>query len=707
VNDVVLEGCTPEPLSRYLTALGVLRVVAEQADSDARGRWADDRFTLTTALTEDVLVEFFLNRYQPTPIVAPWNRGSGFRRDQNLTAEKVLTVVAESTDARLAPYRQAIDATWALVDSAAWATLDKRAQVQACRNRLPDDAIQWLDATIVLTENDTEFARLLGGAGGVLGRMDLSDNFRQRVLDALGLARTRKRRGDDRRAWLEHALFGRGRPRLVDGSIGQFDPGGATTGLVNPWTFVLLVEGALLFASGVARRAGSDGAGVATMPFTVRSTTAGVDSSAAGEPAKGEIWAPLWSRATGIAELRRLMSEGRIRLGRRNAVDGLDAARAVASLGVDRGVSAFARHALVERHGQGNIAVPAGRLRVRSRPEVPVLTSLDPWLIRVRSVGDLPAETSAALRAVQQAEYELAARGGPDRLFGVLAAVASLEAAISRSTKLRTDERRPLRPIAGLRARDWLPHLDTENSPELRVAAALASLRTPSGDGLRGLLHPVAVEQGRVGWTDEPAPVSGLGRRRLADVLAQAHAVRAVRQTQERRAADQVDVGQVATAAGPPYSSGARVSVPDVADFVTGALDISLLERCLTALLLLEWDGSERLPRREGDVQPPMPWRLLAPFFHSGPLRRNRDSSVELTLTPGVDWARRLAAGQLEPVVANAVHRLRTVRLIPLDDPGQVVDRVDPHLLSAALLCHLPTPAVTDMLDRSAAAELP
>jgi len=35
VHEVVLEGCTPEPLMGYLKALGVLRLVAEQEDGKA------------------------------------------------------------------------------------------------------------------------------------------------------------------------------------------------------------------------------------------------------------------------------------------------------------------------------------------------------------------------------------------------------------------------------------------------------------------------------------------------------------------------------------------------------------------------------------------------------------------------------------------------------------------------------------------------
>ena len=62
----------------YLKALGVLRLVSEQADPDARGCWRDGVFALETKLDRKGLVKFFLDEYSPTPLLAPWNAGSGF-----------------------------------------------------------------------------------------------------------------------------------------------------------------------------------------------------------------------------------------------------------------------------------------------------------------------------------------------------------------------------------------------------------------------------------------------------------------------------------------------------------------------------------------------------------------------------------------------------------------------------------------------------
>ena len=63
-----LDGCAPTPLAHYLKALGILRLVAEQADPQARGWWEGERFRLATQLGREELETFFLTRYEPTPI---------------------------------------------------------------------------------------------------------------------------------------------------------------------------------------------------------------------------------------------------------------------------------------------------------------------------------------------------------------------------------------------------------------------------------------------------------------------------------------------------------------------------------------------------------------------------------------------------------------------------------------------------------------
>jgi CRISPR-associated protein Csx17 len=75
----VLKGCSPTPLANYLKALGILRLVGEQADAQARGWWDGERFCLFTKLSKEELEAFFLEKYEPTPIFNPWGASTRSR----------------------------------------------------------------------------------------------------------------------------------------------------------------------------------------------------------------------------------------------------------------------------------------------------------------------------------------------------------------------------------------------------------------------------------------------------------------------------------------------------------------------------------------------------------------------------------------------------------------------------------------------------
>ena len=104
--EIDLPGCTPEPLMGYLKALGVFRLVAEQADPDATLCWRNGVAVLGSRFDRDGLAAFFRDEYRPTPIVGPWNGGSGFYDG----GTQPLVAIETSTSARLADYRNTIAA---------------------------------------------------------------------------------------------------------------------------------------------------------------------------------------------------------------------------------------------------------------------------------------------------------------------------------------------------------------------------------------------------------------------------------------------------------------------------------------------------------------------------------------------------------------------------------------------------------------------
>src|SRR5262249_9728761 len=161
--------------------------------------------------------------------------------------------------------------------------------------------------------------------------------------------------------------------------VGQFDPAaaggpgsspfGAAASRVNPWGFVLLVEGALLFAASAARR-NEHGAGRAAIPFTVYASPDGSDSGARGEETRGEISAPVWHAPFTFAEIQQLFSEARASWRGHPARRAVQFYAATRTLGVARGVDGFVRYGLYRRNGLAFAAVPVDEVSVHANPDI-------------------------------------------------------------------------------------------------------------------------------------------------------------------------------------------------------------------------------------------------------------------------------------------------------------------------------------------------
>ncbi|MBV8567398.1 MAG: type I-U CRISPR-associated protein Csx17 [Methylobacteriaceae bacterium] len=498
---LTLDGCRPTPLANYLKALGVLRLVSEQKDHTARGFWQHERFHLKTTLEPDSLRRFFLEDYAPTSIVAPWNGGSGFYPKD---AKDGISAIEESTSDRFENYRSGIATCGRLIaerrlgerptDAA------KTGLIAAVRAEGDEKTVAWLDAAVALTVDRTAFPPLLG-TGGNDGRLDFTNNFMQRLTELIDVATGGARAGAA--ALLDDALFALPAIGLSSAAVGQFSPGAAggansTSGYegsarVNSWDFVLMLEGALVFAGSVSRRLEGADPAYLSYPFTVRAAGAGFGTASIEEQAeaRGELWAPLWSRAATLAEVRALFREGRLSVGARLARDGLDAARAIASLGADRRISSFERYGFVKRQGLAYLATPLGRRLVRPNPAGELVSELDRgrWLDTVRGKGtgaDASAELSGSVRELEDSLFDLVARPrDPLVVQAILIAVGRIVRSSAERPKL-WEAVPPVRPPPRLTGA-WIAAADDE-SPEFRLAVSLAGVRArlleeSSGEG--------------------------------------------------------------------------------------------------------------------------------------------------------------------------------------------------------------------------------
>ena len=694
-QDVVLAGCTPEPLMAYLKALGVFRLIAEQKDYDVRACWRNDVLVLHTGLDVEALTGFLMKEYRPTPIVAPWN--GRFKTAIKKGDTHGMDAIRASNDERLRDYSLVIDQVTGLVD-----VDDKPSLLARCRNGLPDSVLPWLDAVYVLTADQPRYPPLLsqGGNVGTSASGDLAVNFMQNVVQALGLVVREKKhrtRGELRvnpQEWLEAALFADTSPPLTKGVIGQFNPGGvggpnATSGfegesLTNPWDFVLMMEGALAFAGAAARRLSAAGRVKAVFPFAVDTSAVGYGTAADDEYAskgvRGEMWMPLWSRPSSFGEVSHFLSEGRAQLGRRQAYTGTDFARSAVGLGVERGIGRFQRFGFLQRSGRdGVIATPIGRFRVRSQPDdvrrADLLFEVQDWIDRLRREAKgkgTPAELSRVAREIDRSIIEFCAYGGPRRLQEVLIALGEAENWV---TKSRAKEF--ISPLPHLSSQ-WLVECD-DDSPELRLAAAAASIRGEGRDdkrvqSVRANIAPVEFK-GYWAWAADDTSVVW----RSGDLLRSMVAV------MERRIVE----GTQANLDYPPVAGRIGAGLPDIDSFLGGEMDYQRIEALLRPLTAIRWNDLQDFSWR-GSANPDI-YRLIPSAYTAMKLVL---LPSEFKLQPELDGVpirfeptvlARLRGGDVEGAFQIAARRLRSHGLLLKTDSAGIPQQAAANLAAALL----------------------
>jgi CRISPR-associated protein Csx17 len=594
-----LAGCRPTPLANYLKALAILRLVADQADPRARGCFRDDCFVLETTLDVQELETFFLESYHPTPIVAPYNGGSGFYPKDNKTA---IDAIRSSESPRYQEYQRAIvacDGALEVLGITEKVDADTKPKLlEACRARLPDGAVAWLDAAVVLLDEGPKYPPLLG-TGGNDGRLDFTNNFMQRVLDVVPASADADTSAN--LSWLREALWDAPCDGLRDVAVGQFQPAGAGglnagpgfdgRSLVNPWEFVFMLEGALLFAGAAVRRLQRSVRGALSYPFSVRQTGAGYASaSEADESARAETWMPLWGSPASLPEVSALFSEGRAEIDGCAARTGVDFARAVAALGVDRGIDAFERFGFQVRNGLAYFATPLGRFDVQHRPPADLLAPLARWLDDLRRAsGDrAPGAVNRAYRQLESAIFDLCRGGTHGDTLRVLTALGACERALAKSVGWSSDPKRRTKPIPPLEPA-WLGATD-DGTVEQRLARALASVHGDYGGRRRWLreqIEPVRITHHDTGlridwdpnadrevaWRSGPVVGSLCATLRRRSILAVQHGAKHF-----------PDVGRCSA------------QLEDVIAFIDGRTDDERLERLFWAYSLIDWPRVNRPP---------------------------------------------------------------------------------------------------------------
>ena len=846
-NEIIFAGCSPTPLANYLKALGVMRLIASPtssvsgtaADPDVRGCWENEHFHLHTRLDRGELTRFFLEDYAPSPIIAPWNGGSGFYPGDNkdgfgpfagTNVAKRFTLLADAirsasqeinrwgfipqlqldigNQIRLANcwnvtknvlrFRYQVPAGDSIADKIrigkdalrpnlakitvkagkqkialgdngeegalmvterkitsspkegniyrsgeiiqAELLFSKEVKVAArpeeankthfvagLRGCLPDAALDWLDAALVLSGDQLSFPQLLG-TGGNDGRLDFTNNFMQRLISLFDVITGEPAEFATR--LLRTALFANETWGLQNVAIGQFAPGSAggpnaSTGYkanskVNPWDFVLALEGAIMFAGAATRRhQGSPELG-ASFPFTVRLTGAGWGgvSDSDEQNARAEFWAPLWDRPVGQRELEGLLKEGRAVLNGKTARDGLDFARAAASLGTSRGMSGFARYGFVMRSGKAYLAVPLGNMSVRSRTaeSVGLINDLDTggWLSRVRRLArakGTPARARIGVKRLEDALFAMSeAHVNPHSIQDVLVALGNLVEWCGNSR----DALENIQPPPRL-SHQWVRKAD-DGTPEYRIAVALASLGWLQQNGFTESEAPntyFSKAKRRIALAAHFAPVDTETlpkKRRKWDDQKQTRSIWGAGDLEtnlflvlQRRLID-VKIDS-------PLDAAAAAQLTDIAAFLGRDFDDV---RCGRLLAGLVWAQPARLPLTKHVLRPVVSfaYAALKPIFASvASLKRlvekgliSSNCNLPIPIPPGLTAL--LKSGHVEKAVRMALVRARASGIAcPFDSPGIPQTTEIGCRLAAALLIPIDEYGLQILMKRAYPAE--
>jgi len=356
-----------------------------------------------------------------------------------------------------------------------------------------------------------------------------------------------------------------------------------------------------------------------------------------------------------------LLSEGRAEIGQRRAATGVGVARAIASLGVDRGITSFRRYAIVKGRVGGenyNTATSLGEFPVTFRPHVDLLREIDPWLSSLRrAVNDqTPPRFTSALGRIERAIFDYCRYGGAPFFQAILVALGRAEAELATGESFRTNRqtgRTTIRPLGGLSLR-WI-EAARDDTPEFALALSLAGIYDAFGKvgPLRANLEPVEWKKPYRDWASKDRAVVWNSAHLDANLIA----------VLERRLTDGARAGCERL----PLAFSRGASLETIAFFLSGGIDERRLENLLWGLMLVRQDADTGMITYPPDFQHLLPlprvFALLKLLFF--PFRL-RTEAGEVIIKPEPSILPLLRAGRVAEACQIAMRRLRSSGLEPL-----------------------------------------
>ena len=328
----------------------------------------------------------------------------------------------------------------------------------------------------------------------------------------------------------------------------------------------------------------------------------------------------------------------------RNVRNGLDFARAVASLGINRGVEHFERYGFLERSGKAYLSVSLGKRKVF--PEVSDSTQLiedldsGEWLEKVRRFARRINSSSArnAIRKLEDSLFEMTATGHDTfhSAQNTLVAIGDFVSWLAR-VEGSLDEKPPPPPRLSSK---WI-HKADDRTYEYRIARALASIGWQSSPGEKPVsgIEIVISQQTSGAETEKPrtangyaeeipmaahfvpvVPESVLRRHREWDaqsnkklcVLESTDIVSGLISVLQRRLIEQ----KHQKLEDKPLYGTTRVNWTDISAFLSPDFDYARCKRILSGLVWVRPAAFlESVSESSGQPLPPFPYAALKPVF--------------------------------------------------------------------------------------------
>lgn len=607
-----LKGCSPAPLAMYLKGLGILRIIAEQTDSEARGWWQDEHFCLLTKLNREELEHFFLEEYKPSAIFNPWGARSGFYdAGSEKTSRTALTEIERCNTSRLVEFQSSITQVRKQISRNGGVKPEgKEAQNNLVRNlhkQVRGPAADWLKS-VLADLGDKFVGPPIFGTGGNEGSGGYSTAYFAAIVECIvrrscdeSLMPSLMSVGSEPlKTWdgsfrtCKPADLSKTIKQKVAGPFRQFLPEGESTA----WDLLFSFEGALAINSSVTQRSKSHGQNYLSSPFYFSPHGVGAFTSCDSDEfeiqqgrrmvGRGEQWFPLWKTAATYFEVTNLICSGKCSVKRGDAKSPIDAARSISRLGISRGISEFIRFGYYQRNNLAtHFAVPLGRIRV---PQIPIgqshlIDDIAGWmntLQRLARDSHAPARLVHAERRLANAVFEVLTHDdSPARWQSILEACVDIESIQAGGTAINA------RPIPKLKP-EWIVAIN-DNSPEVRLALALGGaaggfnhVQKPF-DSIRH--HWLPLEHGgrRFQVSDkrlvnDPRVVAG-GRDPFADCSA----------VVQRRLIEAETGGKRRLPIKPAIGCGARLN--DLALLIDGHVDLERVVKLGRALTALDWSS--------------------------------------------------------------------------------------------------------------------